>query len=349
MASAPRPPHAPRDREALAGFAVRVLIALALGGLALLAWRLHDVLLLLFGAVLVAVILNAAADGVCRLLPVPRGAALAIAALLILVLLGGAIRLFGAEIGSELSALGQSLPSAWASFVAWVGEDRVQSVLDTVSPDGSTVASIVQTVLGTITAALSGLVLAVLGGVYLAIDPSGYRRGVRAMLPRGARAPVNDAMHETGRSLRNWLFGQLLSMACTFAAVAVGLTLLGVPSALALAIVAGLLEFIPLVGPLLGAVPACLMALTAGVETFAWTVGFFVLWQQIEGNALAPLVMRYAVKIPPAVTLFALFLFGGLFGAVGVLLGGPLTVAAWVMAKRLWVDAREEEEAEATA
>jgi predicted PurR-regulated permease PerM len=338
----PPAPHAPRDREALAGFAVRVLIALALGGLALLSWRLHDVLLLLFGAVLVAVILNAAADGVCRIAPVPRGVALAIAALLILGLLGGAVRLFGAEIGTELSSLAKALPDAWRRFVAWVGEDRVQSVLSQVSPDGSTVATIVQTVLGTVTAALSGLVLAVLGGVYLAIDPSGYRRGVRAVLPRGARAPVDDAMNETGKSLRNWLFGQLVSMACTFAAVAIGLTLLDVPSALALAIVAGLLEFIPLVGPFLGAVPACLMALTAGVETFAWTVGFFAVWQQIEGNALAPLVMRYAVKIPPAVTLFALFLFGGLFGAVGVLLGGPLTVATWVMVKRLWVDPRAE-------
>lgn len=342
-------PRAPRDHEALAGFAVRVLIALALVGLALLAWRLHDVLLLVFGAVLVAVILHAAADGVCRVLPVPRGAALAIAALLILALVGGAGMLFGAEIGSELSTLASTLPDAWARFVAWVGEDRVQSVLDTVSPDGSTVASVVHTVLGTITGALSGLVLAVLGGVYLAVNPGGYRRGVRAMLPRDAREPVDGAMGATGTALRNWLFGQLLSMAATFGAVLLGLTVLGVPSALALAIVAGLLEFIPLVGPFLGAVPACLMALTAGVETFAWTVGFFVVWQQIEGNALAPLVMRYAVKIPPAVTLFALFLFGGLFGAVGVLLGGPLTVAAWVMVKRLWVDPRADGDDEKAA
>ena len=77
----------------------------------------------------------------------------------------------------------------------------------------------------------------------------------------------------------------------------------------------------------------------AGV--FLWTAGFFVVWQQIEGNALAPLVMRYAVRIPPAVTLFALFLFGGLFGIGGIILGGPLTVATWMMVRRLWIDERE--------
>lgn len=222
----------------------------------------------------------------------------------------------------------------------------MQAALDAVSPSGSTVASLAQTAFGTITAALSGLVLAVLGGIYLAIDPGQYRKGALRLLPRRARDPADAAMRDTARQLRNWLVAQLLSMAATFTAVFAGLSLIGVPSALALAIVAGLLEFVPLVGPFLGAVPALLIALTTGVEGFLWTAGFFLVWQQIEGNAMAPLAMRYAVSIPPAVTLFVLFLFGGLFGIVGVLLGGPLTVAAWVMVGRLWIDPRDGEGAE---
>ncbi|MET0270834.1 MAG: AI-2E family transporter [Sphingomonas sp.] len=324
-----------------ADFAIRVVIVIALGALALLAWRLHDVFLLVFAALLVAVVLHAAADGLCRLLPMRKGIAIAIAGLLIAGVLAAAGTLFGQEVKTQISGLGETLPDAWTRFVGWVGENRVQSVLDAVSPDGSTVASMAQSAVGVLTTAFSGLMLAVLGGIYFAVSPGEYRKGMLAMLPSRARDPIDAATRETGRALRNWLLGQLVSMVTTFAAVFIGLSLIGVPSALALAIVAGLLEFIPLVGPFLGAVPALLIALTVSFETTLWTAGFFVVWQQIEGNALAPIVMRYAVSIPPAVTLFALFLFGGLFGIIGILLGGPLTVAAWVLVKRLWVDTRE--------
>ncbi|KQM95210.1 hypothetical protein ASE70_00225 [Sphingomonas sp. Leaf22] len=99
-------------------------------------WRLHDVLLLAFAGVLVAVILHAAADGLCRVLPLRKGWAIALAGVLILGLLTGVGILFGQELRSQLSGLGDALPDAWQRFAAWVGEDRVQSVIDTVSPDG---------------------------------------------------------------------------------------------------------------------------------------------------------------------------------------------------------------------
>ncbi len=338
----PDRPSPPSDRKQMvADFALRTVVAIALAALALLLWWLHDIVLLVFAAILVAVILHAAAAGICRIVRLPRSIALILAGLVIVAVLAGGTMLFGREIGSQLGKLGDSLPAAWQRFAQWIGEDRVKSVMNTAMPDGSTLASMVQSALAVASSAVSGLILAILGGIYLAADPDSYRRGMLAMLPHSAQSPVGEASDATARALRNWLLGQLVSMAATFTAVLIGLSVIGVPSALALAIVAGLLEFIPLVGPFLGAIPACLLALTLGVESFAWTVGFFVVWQQIEGNAMAPLVMRYAVSIPPAVTLFALFIAGGLFGVVGILLGGPLTVAAWVMVKHLWVDTRK--------
>lgn len=323
-------------------FAVRTVIAIGLVALAILVWQLHDVLLLLFGAILIAVILDAAVNLLCRFVPLPKGLAIATATVLIAGILAVGGMLFGQEIGRQLSGLSDTLPGAWQRFADWIGQDRLQSLIDVVSPGGGTIASIAQTAVGIVTATFSGLVLAILGGIYLAADPGGYRRGALLLLPRKARGRIGEAMHATGKALRNWLLGQLVSMTLTFVAVFIGLAAIGVPSALALAIVAGLLDFIPLVGPFLGAIPALLIALTGGLDLFLWTAGFFLFWQQVEGNALAPLVMRFAVSIPPAVTLFALFTFGGIFGIVGVLLGGPLTVATWVMVKRLWVDPREE-------
>lgn len=104
------------DGRTIAGFALRVLIVIALGALALALWRLHDVLLLLFAAVLVAVILDAAAGGLRRLVPIGRGVALLAAGLLIVAALAGVGVLFGHQIGTQLSGLGAALPDAWRRF-----------------------------------------------------------------------------------------------------------------------------------------------------------------------------------------------------------------------------------------
>lgn len=322
-------------------FARRVVIAIALVAGALLIWQLRDVALLLFAAIMASVVLHAAADALCRIVTMRRGLALLVGGVLIAGLLAAAGFLFGREIVTQLAQLEDTLPAAWDFFVEWVGPEKVEGLVEDFAPTGTTVASLVQEVFGALTGAVSGLVVAILGGIYIAANPGLYRRGAVRLLPRAAHEKVDRATRLTGRALRNWLFAQLLSMAATFVVVYTGLTLIGVPSAMALAILAGLFEFVPLLGPILGAIPAVLIAMTSGVDTLIWTVAFFIVWQQIEGNAIAPLAMKYAVEIPPAVTLFSLFVFGALFGLPGLLLGGPLTVLVWMAVKTLWMDEDE--------
>ena len=324
----------------LARFSLRVLIAIALVVCALLIWQLQSVLLLIFASVVVAVVLDAFGNALRKLAPVPEGVSRLLAGILIASVLIGAALLFGRQISAQLSQLGDTLPPAWENFVDWAGPERVESVIDDFAPDGTSLASMVQTMFGALTDALSGLVVAVLGGVYIAINPKTYHKGAITLLPQRARERVDAASRKTGKALRDWLLAQLISMLATFLVVYLGLTLLGVPSALALAILAGLFEFVPLLGPVLGAIPAVLIAGTVGIDTALWTVGFFIVWQQIEGNAVAPLAMKFAVEIPPAVTLFCLLIFGVLFGLPGLLLGGPLTVVLWMAIKTLWVEPR---------
>ena len=117
----------------------------------------------------------------------------------------------------------------------------------------------------------------------------------------------------------------------------IGLWLLGVPAALGLALIAGLLDFIPFVGPIIAAVPAIILAFLVGPSTALWTLGLYLLVQQIQGNILQPLVQRYAVDVPPAVLLFAVAGAGVLFGFLGILLSAPLTVVAFVLVQRLYI------------
>ena len=116
-----------------------------------------------------------------------------------------------------------------------------------------------------------------------------------------------------------------------------GLWALGIPGALALGIIAGLLDFVPIVGPILAAIPAILLGFTVSPQMALATAALFVVVQQIEGNILLPLIQQRTVDLPPVLLLFSLFGIGTLLGPAGVLLAAPLTVVAFVLVKRLYV------------
>jgi predicted PurR-regulated permease PerM len=157
------------------------------------------------------------------------------------------------------------------------------------------------------------------------------------MIPDRYCARVAEAVDATGNALRAWLLGQLLSMTFTGVLITIGLLAIGVPSALALGLIAGLMGFVPMIGPLIGAAPGVLVALTIDRETLLMTILLYFVVQQLAGSVVEPLIMQRAVKLPPALTLFALFGTGTLFGVVGVLLGGPLLVLFYVMTRHLYV------------
>lgn len=316
-----------------------IIFALILG--VLLVWQLRDVLLLTFAGILFAIILGAAARGLERRLGLGRRSSLAIASTLIAAAIGGAIWLFGREIAVQLSELLSRLPAAWADLRERIGaaglEAEFRGQLGRILPDGSTVLDIIRFVVSGLTGAVSGVALALLGGIYLAANPEVYRRGVLLMVPDRHDARLERALDATGDALRAWLLGQLVSMAMTAVAITGGLVAIGVPSPLALGLICGLMGFVPMIGPLLGALPGVLVALTIGGEVLLQTVLLYFVVQQLAGAVIEPLIMQRTVKLPPALTLFGLFGIGGLLGPIGVLLGGPLLVTGYVLTRQLYV------------
>ena len=144
-------------------------------------------------------------------------------------------------------------------------------------------------------------------------------------------------MLESERALRLWLKGQAIAMVVVGLLTGIGLWALGMPSAFALGLLAGVLEFIPFAGPIIAAVPAILLALAVSPELALWVMLLYFAVQQFEGNLLTPLVQQYAVDLPGVVLLFSLIGFGTLFGTLGVILAAPLAVVTMVLVKRLYV------------
>ena len=184
------------------------------------------------------------------------------------------------------------------------------------------------------------------GGIYLAANPRMHVHGVARLLPPARRVTVLRAMHDTGNALRLWLIGQGVVMLSMGLMMWAAYAWLGLPSAAALALIAALADFVPFIGPILGALPALVIASTIDMQTLPWTLGAVVVAQQIENYALMPFVQRRAVKLPPFIGLFSIVVFGTLFGLIGIILAVPLAVAVMTLVQRLWVKGVLDEQAE---
>ena len=189
----------------------------------------------------------------------------------------------------------------------------------------------------TIFGAAAELVVVIMAGIYIAVSPEVYRKGFLMLFPESRQTQIADTIDAAGKALSLWLGGQFLAMITVGITIAMGLALVGVPSPLALGAIAGLLEFVPIVGPVLAAIPALLLASTQDWHAVAWTVAVFIVVQQIESNLVMPLVVGSAVGVPPAVGLFAIVAIGVLFGPLGLLLGYPLAIVTNVAVRKLYV------------
>ncbi len=329
--------------------------ALVLG--VLLLWKLTHLVMLVFGAVLIAVLLSAIADRIGRISGFSRGPSLALAILLVILFAVGFAYFMGSQLVAEGQALVERAPEIAKTIEQYTQIEQLESWIGShvksMMGSGSLVGNITGISTGVFSVAITS-VLVLSGAVYFAIQPDLYRRGFLALFPEDMRPRANEILSEIATSLKYWFIGQLVSMACIGVVTTIGLLLLGIPSAFALGFIAGILEFVPYVGPIASAVPAVAVGLTEGGWTALWVVLLYIGIQQAESILLTPLVQRKAVDLPPGLIIFAILAFGTLFGMGGVVLGTPLTVVAVILVKNVIRerDRRRDEgksEAEATS
>ena len=340
-------PKPPAGRDDLVRYLQKLMITVAVAALALIALRWLQVFLLAFGAALIAVMLRALANPIRRRTPLDAGWSLAVAVLFVVAILGLTGWFVGAQIAAQFDQLEQMLPKAWvgaqAELSSFSAGRWLLGKLQEASADHSVSSSlgVVAGRLGRLTrvgvGVIADLALVIIAGVYFAAQPSLYREGLLRLVPEGTRGRVSEAVEEAAASLRKWLIGTGLAMLGMGMLVAAGTALLGLPAPLALGLMAGLAEFVPIVGAIVSAAPGLLLAGTQGGHTVLYTLAFYVAAHQFEGHVLIPLIQRQVVAVPPALTLFSVLAFGLLFGPLGVILATPLAVVVLVMVKRLYL------------
>ncbi|MEX0589316.1 MAG: AI-2E family transporter [Cyanobium sp.] len=320
-----------------------VLGALALIVLGLLTWELRWVLLVLFGAVVLAVALDVPITTLRRLLPLNRPTALVVV-LVVLVLVGGLLaQLLLPELLEQVKQLTILLPalaerlSSLARQITWLpnleSQLRGLGTWDRLQPLGGQLLGMAG---GAANTTIQLLLMALLA-ILLALDPRSHQRGVVAMTPGFWRPQMRHLLGECREALGGWLAGMTLSAVSVFLLTWAGLALLGVPLALLSALVCGLLTFVPTIGPSAATLLPLGVALLVSPAKMLQVLVLRLLLQNAEAFLLTPLLLRRTVNLLPTLALTAQLCLGALLGLPGVLLALPLVVVMQVVCEEVVV------------
>jgi len=326
-------PRPERQRE--------ILLVASLIVLGLLAIRLADVLLMAFAAVLVAVLLQAVAEPLQSKAGLNRTLALVLSVLTITGAIACALWVFGREAERQFASLTDLLPRAWNELQLRLNSSPIGAALLRDLQGWSGMAWFLE--LGPRFAAqaagaLTGSVIVLFAGLYLAFHPRSYVEGGLLLFPQRMRPRAREVLAAVFDALKRWLLGQLFSMLLVGLTTGAGLALIGAPSAVALGVIAGIAQFVPVIGPMAAVVPGLLVSLEAGPRTFFEAALVYLAASQLEANVITPLVLRRLAQLPMAVTLFAVLAMGVLLGPLGVLFATPLAVVCYVLVKMVYIE-----------
>ncbi len=313
------------------------------------AWLLYevvDVVLMVFLGVTLAAALQPWHTRLCDA-GVPRGLAVLLIYLLFAGLLAGIGVLALPVLVEELGRLLASVPEQYSTLLAWLRDhpSRIMHVLGQRLPPFEALpaafsnlsAESVRGIFGFTTgvfAVFTWLVTMLAVAFYWTLDVPRLERIALSLLPVTRRPEVLGAWREIESRLGGYFRAQGIAMVLVGLASGVGYVLIGLPNPLALAILAGLFEGIPLIGPFLAAVPALLAAVPMGTPAVLLTIAWSLAVQLVESNVLVPRLMGHAVGVSPLVSLVAILAFGSVYGIVGVLLAVPIAAIVQVLIDR---------------
>jgi predicted PurR-regulated permease PerM len=345
-----------RTRGISAAFLDRGLLRAVLLAFALfLAYRflaqVATMVLLLAAALLLAVILSAPVEALHRR-NVSRALAAALIVLCTLAVLGLSGYLLLPTLTRQAAQLASDLPGALTQLIERVRELARGYGFQVGGGGGfsaSTFSNVAGQVLGGALGLFGGLaslftavLILTIVPIYLAAQPEPAVGWFIRFFPPDRRDRVREVLSKVRSGLLLWLKGRIADMAIVGILSTVALYLIGVPGALFLGILTGLLAFVPLVGSIVSAIPPLLLAFVVGPTTVLWVLVAYVAIQQIEGNLVEPLIMQKTASLHPAAVVTVVTVLGAAFGVLGSILAVPSAIVAAILVKELWFRRLEE-------
>ena len=299
-------------------------------------YLVRDILLNIFIALIIAAAIDGPVDWMAKH-KIRRPLGTAIIYLTIFSLFALFLYVVVPPLSGQLGTLASNLPeylnklgTGFTALQQKIGPGSLQQALNQLNDQLSWAGS---NVLGTLVNIFGGLISAgmiLVISVYLVIQDKGIKEFVSSLTPQSSQAYVINLAERVQLKLGSWLRGQLLLMLIVGVLAFIGLSLLKVKFALTLALLVGLLEIVPYIGPILGAAPAVALAFLQSPILALLVIILFIVIQQLEGYLIAPLVMKRAVGLNPLVIIISMIIGGNLGGILGVVVAVPIVATASV-------------------
>lgn len=257
-----------------------------------------------------------------------------------LLLFGLVSALIGTKVQTQAEQLKETLPATVQKAKDYLNKSPLgQKVIEKVSsPEAKEKAQkIAQSFFQTTFGVFGDIYVILFLGIFFTVGSRDYKNGFVALVPKQHKEEAAAVLDKTGVNLKKWLKGQLLAMFVVFALTATGLAIIGVPLWLVLAIIAGILNFIPNFGPMIAMVPAVLVGLLQSPGTAATVAGLYIIVQVVESNFITPMVQKKLLDTPPAMIIVAQLVMTALTGGWGIILAIPFFVIVMTLVQELYI------------
>ncbi|GAA4455628.1 AI-2E family transporter [Nibrella saemangeumensis] len=325
--------------------AIAALVSLTIASLFLLIGYAADFFFLVFGGILFGVLISGLTSLFSRLTGLRYSLSMAAVCLLILLIIGATGWLMAPSVSQQVDQLSQSLPQAIRKAESQLAKSswgqRLLSGLPSkpsqLLPEQKDVLSRITGIFSSTLGVFVNFLIVLITGLYLASSPTSYKDGFVKLINPPYRERVSHVLDECYHTLANWFISRSITMVVVGVSTWGGLVLMGIPFAVILGIIAGVLNFIPNLGPYIALAPALLIAFAQGADMALYVFLLYMGIQSLEGYILTPLLDKKFVSTPPALLLFGQVLLGLLVGLVGVLFASPLIAVLLVIVNELFV------------
>ncbi len=319
-----------------------------ISAVALVVLLIQPLLIILAGLVF-ASLLDGGVRLLGRVLPIGRPWRLLIVCLLTVAFLLGTFYLTGVQVTEQVTQLRSTLETQAARFSAFLSSQGLMpgaSDINGIARQALSSVGRLTSWVGTAIGALTTMFMIMVIGLFVAMDPRTYERGVQWLIPQAHREEFALTVRRMSSTLRRLLAGRILGMVAEGVLTWAALMLGGVPMAMILGILTGLLAFIPNIGAFISGALMIAVGFSAGTDTGIWAIGTYVIVQTFDGYVLLPLVAKKTVDMPPALTLGTQILASALLGILGLALADPITAMAKAALERRSERTEEDQDAD---
>jgi predicted PurR-regulated permease PerM len=321
-------------------FTITGIVALVVVVLWIIKVTFNIFLLLLAGS-LIAIYFHGFANLIQRLTKLNRKLSMAISIILSLILVVGFFWFSGNRIQNQITELQETLPSTIENFEQKLNDSPIgQQAIEKINSPGSKekLEQVFSTFFSSTFGLLGDIYVVLVLGLFFTASPSVYKNGIVKLIPKKSKKEAEKLLERIATTLTKWLKGQLLAMLVVAVLTAIGLTILGMPMAFALALIAGVLNFIPNFGPIIAMIPAVLIGFTIDTTTAILVAALYIVVQVIESSFVTPQIQKKMINMPPAIIIIAQLFMGVLTGGWGLVLATPLVAILIVVVEQLYIE-----------